>query len=394
MNNINIQGYHHRTAVFINDTTRFIQQNEQSIDVLNQALRRVMERCVVNIDNEPLVRELAFDILHDLGHIRRARDEIEFNNRSATDAIQRARIEHINFTNSVRGRVPTLLAPVLPAPPPPPQRRQDIRELSPVRMAQLPPPINDIETESEDSDDERIEVPRANNIEVINIAEDNQAIQEPQNEVEEEDYQLVIENLWEVPQLFNPVGPEVRLETPSPLRERRGRFERRQSRSRSRSPLERRQLFPEIQRQEEEEIVPERNDFDQMNILEDDLEQRNDGNQVLNQIQLVNVQVPAPAAVQMRQQQRRPIPRPLRIDDHLRAHRLRPLNTYQRNWRPENIAMDWREEVGVDLEDFPDVDRIPSPLRRLGFQFLPDVPSRNEGVLRRSRRIAERRQRR
>ncbi|KAG8172774.1 hypothetical protein JTE90_025036 [Oedothorax gibbosus] len=58
--------------------------------------------------------------------------------------------------------------------------------------------------------------------------------------------------------ILDPVGPEVRLETPSPLRERRGRNDQRQSRSRSRSPLERRQLFPEIQRQEEEEIVPER----------------------------------------------------------------------------------------------------------------------------------------
>ncbi|KAG8199790.1 hypothetical protein JTE90_000883 [Oedothorax gibbosus] len=166
------------------------------------------------------------------------------------------------------------------------------------------------------------------------------------------------------PSSTDPVGPEVRLETPSPLRERRGRNVRRQSRSRSRSPLERRQLFPEVQRQEQEELVVERNDFDQMNILEDDLEQRNDGNQLLNQIQLVNVQVPAPAAVQIVSAHR--VLQESQDDNNIHdvLSELMPTYVVQAHHlrqRPENITLEWRDEGGLDLEDFPDVDRCIFP---------------------------------
>ncbi|KAG8174975.1 hypothetical protein JTE90_024205, partial [Oedothorax gibbosus] len=59
---------------------------------------------------------------------------------------------------------------------------------------------------------------------------------------------------------------------------------------------------------------------------------------------------------------------------------------YFRNFRAENIAARW-VRPGVNMEPFPDVERIPAPLRRLDFDFLPNIPN-EQGQRRRSRRIA------
>ncbi|KAG8180139.1 hypothetical protein JTE90_007594 [Oedothorax gibbosus] len=76
-----------------------------------------------------------------------------------------------------------------------------------------------------------------------------------------------------------------------------------------------------------------------------------------------------------------------------RARSHRPPPDHQVAFMPDTVARQWRMEP-QQLRRFPNVDRIPAPLRRLDFDFLPEVPddrlpaARHQPPVRRSLRIA------
>ncbi|KAG8172354.1 hypothetical protein JTE90_024918 [Oedothorax gibbosus] len=74
---------------------------------------------------------------------------------------------------------------------------------------------------------------------------------------------------------------------------------------------------------------------------------------------------------------RNPYQRPERLAAHRLQHPETQQNTtnFEHQWRTEFVAQAWHHEPELELREFPEVYRVPAPLRRLGCQFLPDVPS-------------------